>query len=538
MRMTSLATVLLLAARAHAGTTTPSAIELTVTGAVDTGVIATSIASELSRSITPITTTAACHAPCLAIAVTHSSATVTFTTADGGTRQRTVELGSDRTEWTTMLTLLAGNLVRDEAADLLVDAPAAPVAEEQAPPSDESDAPAIVVAPPPRPVGVPIVVVAPPEQISMFSIGLVPGLSTDLLDLQRSHRVSIGLVASATGDVHGFMLSGAVGVVHGMSGLQISGAVAVAGDLTGVQIAGAVTVADQSNGAQLAGAVSLAHRAHLQVAGAVVAADQAHTQVAGAVSIANRSDLQISGAVSTSYQASMQIAGAVAVAERSDVQIAGGVSTSQVANTQISGAVNVAGHLTGFQLAPINIAHRNDGVQLGVINIGGGPDGDSFGLINIVPGGRTDLEATVDSDQIGTLMLRHGGRHWHNVYGFGGQHVTAAEGTPNNDVWMYGLGIGPSFRVANLPIDLEAVAWEVNHGSHHEDHVSLLNQLRLTIGVPVGPVTFVAGGAINAYVSSDHSSPFITARTTMPTDPMDTTVTVKVWPSLFVGARI
>jgi len=530
--------VLLLAARAHAGgTTTP--IELTVTGSVDTGVIATSIASELSRPITPITARTACHAPCLAIAVTHSTATITFTTADGGTRQRTIELGSDRAEWTTMLTLLAGNLVRDEAADLLADAPPAPEPEEAA-----SDAPGahdapVIVAPPPRPVGVPIVIIAkPPEQISLFSVGLVPGLSTDLLDLERSHRVAIGLVASATGNVHGLALSGAVDVVHGMSGLQISGAVAVAGDLTGVQIAGAVTVADQSNGAQIAGAASLAHLAHVQVAGAITGADRAETQIAGAVTVARRSDFQIAGAVAASYQASTQIAGAVAVSERSDFQIAGAVTSSRDANTQIAGGVNVATHLWGFQLAPINIARRNDGVQLGVINIGGGPDGDSFGLINIVPGGRTDLEATVDSDQIGTVMLRHGGRHWHNVYGFGGQHVTAADGAPNNDVWMYGLGIGPSFHVANLPVDIEAVAWEVNHGSHHEDHVSLLNQLRLTVGVPVGPITLVAGGAINAYVSDDPSSPFITARTTMPIDPMDTAVTVKVWPSLFVGARI
>lgn len=522
MRMTSLATVLLLASRAHAGNASP--IELTVTGSVDAGVVATSIASELARPVTPIAATAACHAPCLAIAVTKSAATVTFTTTEGGTRQRTIDLGSDRAQWTTMLTLLAGNLVRDEAADLLADAPVVS-------PAESDDAPA--EAPPPI-VAKPL----PPAPISMLTVGLVPGLSTDLLDLQRSHRIAIGLVASATGNVHGLALSGAVDVVHGMSGLQISGAVAVAGDLTGVQIAGAVTVADQSNGAQFAGAVSLAHRAHLQVAGAVTAADQAHTQVAGAVSVAKRSDFQIAGAVSASYQASTQIAGAVALSERSDFQIAGAVTSSREANTQVSGGVNVAGHLSGFQLAPINVARRNDGVQLGVINIGGGPDGDSFGLINIVPGGRTDLEASVDSDRIGTLMLRHGGRHWHNVYGFGGQHVDAVDGAPNNDVWMYGLGIGPSFHVANLPVDLDVIAWEVNHGDHHEDHVSLLNQLRLTVGVPVGPVTLVAGGALNAYVSSDHSSPFITARTTMPIDPMDTTVTVKVWPSLFVGARI
>ncbi|MEO8553685.1 MAG: hypothetical protein ABI678_27110, partial [Kofleriaceae bacterium] len=415
--------------------------------------------------------------------------------------------------WPDAVALLAGNLVRDEASELLADPPPAePIVAPPVPP--QVVAPAVILAPPS---------VVVPEHVSPIGFGLVPGASTDLLDLDRSHWISIGLVASVSGNVHGFALSGAVDVAHGVSGVQLSGAVAVAGKLTGVQIAGAATVADFSDGAQLAGAVSIATHSHVQIAGAVTAAGLA--------------DLQIAGAVSAADAVHTQIAGAVAVARDSDFQLAGAVSASRFATTQVAGAVNVTTHLSGFQLAPINIARRNDGVQLGVINIGGGPDGDSFGLINIVPGGRTDLEATVDSDAIGTIMLRHGGRHWHNVYGFGGQRVSETAGAPNNDVWMYGLGFGPSFHIAGLAADLEAVAWHVSHGKHHEDQLSLLNQLRLTIGVPVGPVTLVAGGAINAYVSSDHSSPFITARTTTP-DPMNTDVTVKLWPSLFVGARL
>jgi hypothetical protein len=480
MRTISFAAVLLAAATAHGA---PS-IELTVSGSIDAGIVATSIASELSRPVTPVAANAACHAPCLAIAVAKTAGTVTFTTAEGGTRQRTIELGSDHAQWTTMLTLLAGNLVRDEASELLDDTAPAP---EPAP---------VVEAPVMIREDVPIVRRAMPQHhVGLVSIGLVPGLSTELIDREQSHRVTIGLVANSTQGVTGIAISGAVDYARSIEGAQISGAVAVAGDLTGVQLAGAVTVADRA-GTQIAGAVSLAHRADVQIAGAVAAADVVHTQISGAV----------------------------AYAERSDVQIAGSVS--------------ITGMSTGFQLAPINVAGTNTGIQLGVINIASGGDGESFGLINIVKGGRTDVEASVDSDQIGTVMLRHGSSHWHNVYGFGGQHVDTAAGMPNNDVWMYGLGLGPSFHIMGLPTDIDVIAWEVNHGDRHENHVSLLNQARLTIGVPIGPVTLVAGGAINAYVSSDHDSPFITARTTTPTDPMDTSVTVKVWPSVFVGARI
>ena len=125
------------------------------------------------------------------------------------------------------------------------------------------------------------------------------------------------------------------------------------------------------------------------------------------------------------------------------------------------------------------------------------------------------------------------------MYGVGGQSISEPTGMPSNDIWMLGLGIGPSFHVASLPCRSRwRSAWQVNHGGHYGDeHLSLLNQLRLTIGVPVGPVTLVAGGALNAYVSNDRSSPLITSRIAAP-DPMGSDVTVKVWPSLFVGARL
>ncbi len=491
MTKTTLAAALLLAARAHADPQ-PS-LELSVTGSIDAGVVATSIATELARSVTPLAPTERCDAPCLAIAVAGTSAAITFTSASGAARQRTIELGADRARWPEMITLLAGNLVRDEASELLPDPPspgdAAAAATPAVPPIPAAPAWSVASAPPPS--------LTPhlEDRVSPIGFGLIPGASTDLFDVQRSHWISIGLVAGVSRDVRGFAVSGAVDVARRVSGLQLSGAVAVTGDVSGAQLAGAATVAEHSTGAQISGAVAVAGRAHVQIAGAVVAAADADVQIAGAITAARR------------------------------------------ATTQISGGVNVTRQLDGVQIGPINVARRNDGVQFGVINVGGGPDGDSFGLINIVPGGRSELEATIDSDKIGTAMFRHGGKHWHNVYGIGGQSITEPIGKPNDDIWMLGLGMGPSLRVANLPVDLEAMAWQVNHGGHLDKHLSLLNQLRLSVGVPLGPITLVAGGAINAYVSTDHASPLIAARTSSP-DPMSTEVTVKVWPSLFVGARI
>src|SRR6185436_18279970 len=107
-----------------------------------------------------------------------------------------------------------------------------------------------------------------------------------------------------------------------------------------------------------------------------------------------------------------------------------------------------------------------DGVQVGVVNVGSA-DGFSFGLINIVPGGRADLEAAVDSSRLGTLLFRHGGRRWHNAYGVGGH-------PGSQDVWMYGLGFGPSWRAGSTVFDLELLGWQINHGASHYDGISLL----------------------------------------------------------------
>jgi hypothetical protein len=157
--------------------------------------------------------------------------------------------------------------------------------------------------------------------------------------------------------------------------------------------------------------------------------------------------------------------------------------------TSDRGLVNCAQRARGIQFADQRARGRRH--QIGVINIGGSPDGFSLGLINIVPGGRADLETSVDSSKIGTVLFRHGGRRWHNVYGVGGHPVDRSG--PNDDVWMYGLGFGPSLPFGNTVIDLEAIGWQVNHGPRHESDVSVLGQLRLSVAHRWGPFSVVAG---------------------------------------------
>ena len=210
-------------------------------------------------------------------------------------------------------------------------------------------------------------------------------------------------------------------------------------------------------------------------------------------------------------------------------------------DTQIAGAVAVAGRVRGLQVAgAVNVARRVDGVQVGVVNVAGGGDGVSIGLINVVRGGRTEVEATVDQHAIGTVVLRHGSRRWHNVYGVGG-HLDDGltdRTVDDADVWMYGAGMGPSWQRGATTIDVEAMAWHVVYGGDFGSELDLLNQLRLVIGRRVGPAAVVAGAAVNVYVTSDPTRDRIDARRLMTTPTDDGRVRVQIWPTAFVGLRL
>lgn len=614
-------------------------LHLAVHGSIDSAALAASIARELSLEVAVVDGT--CDVPCLAVTIDGAyAATVMFAPRTGWSRQRTIKLGSDTTQWPQLITLLAGNVVRDEARAVLGELPsrdlqrppaAAPVPElppppDEAPgdapgeapdpalapgsaapttpapcdcgpaiapgeipddghavtpePDDEptpapgtpAPAPVPMPAPTPRPDAVPApaprAVPTPrpspaPEveeaarEHRFLGLGFVPVLSTDLTHVGSvQHFLSMNLLVGISGGssglsisgiadiqrglVAGFQVGGVVATARRLAGTQVAGVAAVAGDVDGVQIAGTAAVADRVEGFQVAGiaAVSRSHAGN-QIAGvAAVARGNAGIQVAGVAAVARDARIQAGGVAAVARgNAGVQLAGIAASAGRdASFQVSGVASVARgTANIQVAGLVNVARRLRGVQLAPINVAREVDGIQIGVINVGGSRDGFSFGLINIVPGGRHDLETAIDSNRTGTVLFRHGGRRWHNVYGVGGHPVN--ETGPNDDVWMYGLGFGPSLSFGDTVVDLEAIGWQVNHGPRHESDVSILGQLRLSVAHHWGPFAVVAGGILNAYFTNDQQSPLVLERR-VPGTPMLPGVTVTTWPSAFIGLRI
>jgi hypothetical protein len=509
--------------------------------------IAELLRSELGRPVT-LVPAADCADDCLRVVLSASSVTERFSPGASAPRQRTVDITGDPSLALEAVAFLAGNLVRDEADALLATLPpAVGPARASAPPAlappPAAVAATLTAAPPAAGSAAAVVAtaatagaedsgppavaaLAPPPHVTA-SLGLVPFLSTDWTQVgQIDHDYSFDVLVGMSAGSHVLSISGVADVEVGVvSGGQLAGVVATSRTLRGLQIGGVAALATEVRGTQLGGVIT-------------VGTDVRGVQLGGVAALASRSTgTQVAGVAAVSGgSAAFQLGGVASVARGSAAtQIAGVANVARVAHTQVAGVVNVAGRLEGAQVGVINVAGKVEGVQLGVINVGGGNDGVSLGLINIIPGGRTDLEASIDSKAIGAVMLRHGSRRWHNVYGVGGQQVQQDLVPGNEDVWMYGLGFGPTWQRGDTRFDLDLIGWQVNYGARHSDELSLLGQLRLSVAQPVGPVTLVVGGAFNSFVSTDERQPFL-ARSTSPAPSND--VVVKNWLSAFVGVRI
>jgi hypothetical protein len=154
---------------------------------------------------------------------------------------------------------------------------------------------------------------------------------------RRSTGVQMGGVAAASdGPVAGAQLSGAINYAKGdVAGLMMAGAVNVtSGRLDGAQLVGAVNIADGGAGVQASGGLNLTLE------------DTSGAQIAGGANIATRS-----------------------------------FEGAQIAS------INIAESVSGTQLGVINIARKVRGTQLGIVNIAEEVDGAAIGVVSVSKGG-------------------------------------------------------------------------------------------------------------------------------------------------------
>ncbi|MEZ4402321.1 MAG: hypothetical protein R3B06_20010 [Kofleriaceae bacterium] len=508
-------------------------LSLQVRGPGDGAAVARAITDELGVAATLIDGAAACPAPCVTVAVDVDHRATITVALPTGVQARSIELPAGTAAATDVVALVVGNLVRDQAGELLAELvlPPAPVvvAAAVAPPAPS---PAPPPAPAPAPASRPVAVEGP--RPTRYGVGLIPPLAYDVAG-DRAGGVAIDVLVGGRRRLHAFNLAGVASVVReDVVGTQLGGVATLAGTVRGAQVAGALAAAHAVDGTQAGGALALVDRLDgVQAGGALAIAggDVRGTQVGGALAIAGGDvrGTQLGGALAivAGDVRGTQVGGAVAVA-------------SGAVDTQLAGAVSVARRVRGLQVAgALNVAGRVDGVQVAVINVAGGGDGVSIGLLNLVRGGRTELEATVDQDAVSTVVLRHGSRRWHNVYGAGARVDGALfeHGVGDDEVWMYGLGMGPSWQRGATTLDVEAMAWHVVYGGSWGDQLDLLNQLRVVVGHRLGTVGLVGGVAVNVYVTNDPARERLNTRMTTPPT-VDGGVRASVWPTAFVGLRL
>ncbi|MBX3201855.1 MAG: hypothetical protein KF894_27215 [Labilithrix sp.] len=288
--------------------------------------------------------------------------------AGGRVLERAVRAEGDGAAVQREAVLLAGNLARDEARELLDALAARPAPPPRVPP----EAPA-APAPPAKP--------RVDEGYHPVTVALFHPLATNYARPNATSNLSVSLIYGRVGLLDGAALGGAVVYAsRGVYGLQLGvAATAVNGPLDGAQLGGAGNlVTGPGNGVQIAGGgnLALARFDGAQLGGALNLVEGAGSgaQVAGG---ANLALARFDGA---------QLGGAFNLTRGglSGVQIAGGgnVVTRQVDGAQL-GSVNVAGSVDGLQLGVINVARKVDGAQLGAINIAEEVDGAALGVISI-----------------------------------------------------------------------------------------------------------------------------------------------------------
>jgi hypothetical protein len=313
----------------------------------------------------------------LEITLTGRRANVTYYAPGREPVTRSVDLPRDNARALATIAFLAGNLARDEAAELLRQLSPAPAGSETAavppPPPVPAAEPASKPAPAPQPQRAAESAARPkqPELIEKKPLGINASLYYPITVLKQTERrrlnLELGLAYSRVGAIRGVGL--ALGYLH------------VEGPLEGVSYAFLWNRAGPVKGVQLG---TIVNEGHGTLEGLSYAG------------IANVRDGDVFGVQASSiYVQSKAIEGVQAAgifASSSGiqgVQAAGVVSISgDVRGVQAASILSVAKDVNGAQAGVVNVAGRVHGVQIGVVNLADEIHGGAIGLVSIAKNGR------------------------------------------------------------------------------------------------------------------------------------------------------
>ena len=336
------------------------------------------------------------------VAHENHTVTVSYLTSTGLPRTRSIGIPEDSTRGVEVIALLAGNLVRDEAAELLAalaakaDPSATSAAATVADPEAGTEAPATEpdaatkpnageTRPPPEPAQPSAPSTLPPLTKAPFpaiNVSLVAPITLYRPSEKLSFLGEFGFGYSHVGELRGvgfnvFALR-AERDVRGVSFATFYHS--VGGTLTGVAGSALVHRRHRLRGVEFGGLANLGSADAKGVAAAGLAnwqRDFLGVQFAGLVNRAGQFD-------------GIQVAGLGNWANRfQGIQVAGAFNRAEAfTGVQATGAVNVADSITGLQLGIVNVAGDVHGLQLGVVNVAKHVDGTSLGLVSVADNGR------------------------------------------------------------------------------------------------------------------------------------------------------
>ncbi|WP_437594833.1 LA_2272 family surface repeat-containing protein [Sorangium sp. So ce1000] len=437
--------------------------------------------------------------------------TLTYRAPDGRRIERTIDVPEDPDRAAEAIALLAGNLVRDEAAELAAALgkrpPAAPPAAQPAPapsppaavgptPSSHAARPAKAARSAPALLEPPACAL-PGARTVLFGADVVPLVgSSTYTGTNVVRRYSLSLVAGYTAGTTGVELSAGASIFSSfLCGAQLSTAAnLVFGPARGVQLTGGVNAAGSLRGAQIgainavAGPVTGAQVGMLDVAAGPVAGAQVG---AANVAVGPSVNLQIgvaNVAVSDATDAQIGVAN-VAVSDATDVQLGlANVAVGGSTGTQISLTNVAASASTDVQIGLLNIATgKVGGVQIGLVNYAG-ESPFSLGLLNFVRKGRLHLDVWGLESGIAMVGLKHGSDHIHNIYGIGLRLVG------DHPLLVSALGLGGRIPISErVYADLDVLGYAL-HETSTLAPAATVAQARALLGFRLAPELAIFGG--------------------------------------------
>ena len=465
------------AASAAAAPRSPLALSVQLNhAALDPEAIRKAIELELNRPVI-LRNDAPENAPTLAvIANPNHTVTVSYRTANGLIRTRTIGLPQDHARSAEVIALLSGNLSRDEAAELLAaltPQPAAAPAPAPVPaaPASNSAAASPAASPTASPAAnesghgheygielaarkLPRLLFAPLNLSLASPLALYPDSPRRLLNAE------LGLAYGHVGELHGFGLN--VLALHterdvrGVTFATIDNR--TDGTVTGLASAAVVNRNQQLVGAEIGGVLNFGSG---QVQGVSVAgAANWHRDVLG-----------------------LQAAGAFNRARR-------------VEGLQLSGALNIAESVRGLQLGVVNVAGEVHGAQIGVLNIAKHVHGTSVGLVSVADNGRLQPVLWVS-----TLMPINAAMK----FTVGPLYTQVGLGyAPGNETYSYELGLGAHLPLGRVFIEPGVHYSEMRFAKRALDHELLEHaHYRVSLGFDAGKVSpFIGVGILQRFAHS------------------------------------